>query len=292
MKLAVSSTAFRNQPIEAIIEIARKENFVLEFSSGLPFQKNMEELFLQAPVQRLPHNYFPAPETPFVLNLASLNPEIWERSMSHCRKALKMTARANASFYSAHAGFCVDPDPEDLGKKFKASATRPRAEHWKRFINAGDELSAEAKKLGVDFLVENNVLHASNVLEDGGQPLLCVEAKEILELVSEIGSDSFGVHLDTGHLKVSAQTLNFSRNDFINQITPFVRAIHHSDNDGTRDSNRAIGEDYWFLEYMPRLPDAVHILEVHDQSVEQVRAQFEILRRAALAPKNLQPTRS
>jgi sugar phosphate isomerase/epimerase len=280
MKLATSSTAFRGHSIEEIIQIAEEANLALEFSSGLPHRENMEDLFLQASMERLPHNYFPAPSEPFVLNLASLDDVVSKKSVDHCVKNLSLAAQVGAPFYSVHAGFCIDPDPSDLGKGLSLKMTHPRSKYWEKFLGTVKELVVTAEKLGVGFHVENNVVTKENMVSDGSSPLLCAGPDECLRLVEEVHSSALGLHLDTRHLKVSANSFDFPKSDFISKVGSYIRSIHHSDNLGEEDTNDPIDLNYWFLEYMPRFETAYHILEVHDQSLSQIYQQFDTLKKS------------
>src|SRR5690606_38674444 len=110
--------------------------------------------------------------------------------------------------------------------------------------------------------------------------LLCADADELLRLVEEMNHPAFGLLLDTAHMKVSASALGFDLMENAVQIAPFIHAIHHSDNDGQRDTNHPIGAGYWFLSEMPKYGSAVHILEVHDQSLEEIGYQRDLLSEA------------
>ncbi|MBI2998209.1 MAG: sugar phosphate isomerase/epimerase [Deltaproteobacteria bacterium] len=284
MKFAVSTTAFRGRPIEDIVCLAGEAGLHLEFSSGLPYRPDMEEIFYEATCPRIPHNYFPAPRVPFVLNLASLREEIRERSIEHCKKALRMAAMAGAPFYSAHAGFCVDPAPADLGQKLPLQNERPREEYWRRFVEAVKFLAEEARRLNIKFLVENNVVAPMNVSPSGQHPLLCASFDEMGRLMKAVKNPALGVLLDTGHLKVSSLTLGFRPEVFLGALREHVHGIHHSDNDGSEDTNHPITDKYWFLPYTPHYKGAYHILEVHDQTIAQIREQYRLLEKAAKGP--------
>ena len=281
MRFATSSTAFRGYSVEKIIQIADEAGLALEFSSGLPYREDMEDLFLNAPMERLPHNYFPAPRDPFVLNLASLDDVVWQRSVDHCARGLKLTAQVGAPFYSVHAGLCVDPAPSHLGKGFSLEMAYPRSEYWSKFMDTVQKLVEMAEKLDVGFHVENNVVTRQNMLPDGSSPLLCADPDECLRLVEGVRSPALGLHLDTGHLKVSANSLDFPKSDFISKVGGCIRSIHHSDNLGEEDTNDPIDLNYWFLEYMSRFGASYHILEVHDQSPSQIQQQFDTLKKSA-----------
>lgn len=280
MEFAISTTAFRGKPPEVAIEFARKRGYWLEFSSGMPHHPDMEAIFLSAQCNRLPHNYFPAPKEPFVLNLASLDPRTWETSVEHAKQGLRLAAQSGAPFYSLHAGFCLDPSPKSLGKKFGLEMQHPREDHWRRFLSAIDLLSEEASRRKVQILIENNVLAPFNVQPDGGNPLLCCDPQEILKLFSDRPGEHLALLLDTGHLLVSARTLGFDVDQAVRAIAPHVRALHHSDNNGAEDTNEPLSDRYWFLRHMYLFKNALHVLEVHDQTPEGIDRQYELLKGA------------
>ena len=281
MDFAVSTAAFRRTPIHETIQLAVTHDLKIEFSSGMPFQEGMEEVYLAAPCKKLLHNYFPAPKVPFVLNLASLSTEISERSIEHCLRCLNLTARSGADFYAVHAGFCLDPTPNSLGRKIHAKPEHPREKYWTQFLKNIQLLTQEAERLNVRLLVENNVLAPFNVQEDGSNPFLCTDPKGIGELLSAVESPNLGLLVDTGHLKVSAHTLGFGVDELLSMAKKRIHAFHHSDNNGMEDTNQPIGPDYWFLNHASKFRGATHILEILDQSIEQIKTQFQLIRTAA-----------
>lgn len=280
LDIAISTIAFMKRPLSEAIQIAVEENFKLEFSSGVPYFPEIKETFLNAPIPKLLHNYFPPPELPFVLNLASDAEIIRQRSIQHCLQGLQLTAKIGAPFFSAHAGFCIDPDCSELGRKLTTRTGFHREKNWTLFIDSVTLLLDEADRLGVSFLIENNVLASMNQYEDGTNPLLCADLAELMQLVREINHPRFGLLLDTGHLKVSGSTLRFSIKDAVETLAPFIQAIHHSDNDGMEDTNDAFDEQYWFLPYMKSFQEATHVLEVKKQSPMDLKRQMALLNSA------------
>jgi sugar phosphate isomerase/epimerase len=280
MNFAVSSTAFRKLPVEEVIATAAANTFALEFSSGLRFRPDMEKIYLNAKVARLPHNYFPAPEKPFVLNIASMNADVRTLSIQHCVRGLELAQKSGAPFYSAHAGFCVDPKPTDLGGKLPEEMLASREEFWRVFVENTKTICKRAEELEVQFLVENNVVSPSNVKADGSHALLCAETHESSRLIEEVTSPALGLLLDTGHLKVSSESLGFDPEIYIQKCHKKIFAIHHSDNNGKADTNHPLAPDYWFLKFMPLFKNAYHILEVHDQNPDEIRRQFHLLKEA------------
>lgn len=273
----VSSLAFLGMSAEEMIQTAQQHDYAVEFSSGLPYREDMEAVYLQAPVKKIPHNYFPAPAIPFVLNLASANPEIRQRSITHCIQGLRLAREAGAPFFSAHAGFCIDPDPEHLGRKLPQNIPYDREEHWSLFKDSLRQLLDVADRYGIDFLIENNVVAAMNLWEDGSHPLFCADAEDIVRLLEEMQHPRLGILLDTAHWKVSSRALSFDQDGDLQKIKMYIRGIHHSDNDGTLDTNKPIGKEYWFLPHLKSFLAVPHVLEVKKQSPSEIDVQLSLL---------------
>ncbi|MEX2656051.1 MAG: TIM barrel protein [Balneolales bacterium] len=278
MNIYVSTTAFGNYSLREIIKVAEVNNFQIEFSSNLPHYPNAYSLVKEAKIEKITHNYFPAPKKPFVLNLASLDKEIRNQSIVHCIKALEFSREISAPFFAAHAGYCLDPNPHELGGKLDKTIQRDRKKYWEVFLKSVSEIEKKAKELGVLFLIENNVLTLENYgNNDEVNPLLCCDPTDIINLFSEITSNSVGLLLDTGHLKVSSRTLNFELKEAVNSLNLIIKAIHHSDNDGQTDTNDPIKNNYWFEDMLPVYKDLPHVLEVKNQSLSEINEQKVLL---------------
>jgi sugar phosphate isomerase/epimerase len=273
----ISTVAFAKQDINHILELAILHNLNIEFSSGLPYNKNNEHLFLRAPIKKLVHNYFPAPENPFVINLASSNESIRKKSIDMCCHGLELAKNTNSPHYSAHAGFCIDPDPHQLGEQLSVNATIDREKHWKLFISSIKEILKKAETLNTLFFIENNVIASFNLTASQESPLLCCSSFELMELYYTIEHKLFGVLLDTAHLKVSCQTLGLDKIEEFNKIMPVVKALHHSDNDGTKDTNNPINEFYWCKNLLENFKTKINVLEVKNLTVEEMKCQINLL---------------
>ena len=281
MTIGVSTLAFGKLSKEKIVKVAEKDNLTIEFSSSFPYQSGMIEFFESIKIDRFAHNYFPAPKNPFVLNLGSMDTRIRESSIQHCIQGLEISKNCGAHYFSAHAGFCIDPNPRQLGKQLNVNVVIDRTQNWNLFIESINIILLEAKRLNVSFLIENNVTAKFNLRNDDQQVLLCSHPQELLKLVNEIDdSENFGLLLDTAHLKVSSLALNFNLDSAINSLTPFVKYLHHSDNNGERDTNESINSDYWFLKYMNRFKNRIHILEVKNINLTEIEDQLCLLKKA------------
>lgn len=280
MKFAVSTVAFPRSSIERIIRIAEEYSFCIEFSSSLQYSENIKDVFLSSKIQKCLHNYFPPPKESFVINLSSSQAEIRKRSIEHCLQGLRLASEIKFPFYSAHSGFLIDPLPTQLGSvlRHEGGARVERAKEL--FFQSLDTVLEFAHKLNTKFLIENNVISKRNFL-GRNNPLLCCTPEEIVEVFNAINDPMLGLLLDTGHLKVSANTIGFSLPAALKIISPFIQAFHHSDNSGEQDEHNPITEKYWLFQNIRLLPsannDEIHILEVNDQNVQQILCQKKLL---------------
>jgi sugar phosphate isomerase/epimerase/GNAT superfamily N-acetyltransferase len=260
-RVVVSSVAFGDMPVASMIDAAKREQFALEFSSGLPHDPDAVRTFREAGVARFAHGYFPAPAEPFVVNLASPDADSRRRSIEHCVQGLELSHAAGAPFFSAHAGFCADVDPGQLGGRELPESGDGREHAWARFVEAIREVLARTFHLPVGLVVENHVVVPVNRRADGSHALLCADPDEAVRLIEDVRDPRLGLLCDTAHWKVTASTLGFDRAEAVERTLPYMRCVHHSDNDGVVDDNRPFDERYWFLPFRARARHAVHVLE-------------------------------
>ena len=220
------------------------------------------------------HNYFPPPEKSFVLNLASLDSKIEEMSIQHVLSALDYCSALNLSHYSIHGGFLIDPDPCELGKPINRRRINDRDIALKKFIRNVNTVASKAKELGVTLLLENNVLGQKNRDSFPENPLLMTCANECLHIMQETDV-SVELLVDVGHLKVSALSLDFSREMFLQELDTYIGGYHLSENNGLEDLNMCFSEDSWFWSLLKKEVPYVSI-EVYDRSIDALKIQKEI----------------
>ncbi|MDB4623054.1 sugar phosphate isomerase/epimerase [bacterium] len=220
------------------------------------------------------HNYFPPPKEPFVLNLASLNSEIAEKSIEHITNTLNLCSELGLNAYSFHAGFLVDPKVSELGKKILSQRMYPRKEATNLFFDRLYKLSERSTCLGVNLFVENNVLSKSVYSEFNNNPLLMVDSDESLHF-AKLLPNNVKILLDVAHLKVSAGTLNFDKVEFLKLLNPWIGAYHLSDNDGNVDSNSPMDEYSWFWPYLKSNLD-YYTVEVYSSDTQLLFNQVQL----------------
>jgi sugar phosphate isomerase/epimerase len=195
----------------------------------------------------LVHNYFPQPATPFVLNLASQDAGVLRQSRAMAADAIALSAALGAPYYSVHAGFLAEFDAASLGKSLRHDGVVSREAGMRTFTESVAALADAAAAAGIDLLIEPNVVERRNLVDGRNALLLLAEAGEITAFLSALGKPNVGILLDTGHLNVTATTLGFPRERFIDEVAPFVRGFHVHDNDGSGDQHRACEGGSWVL---------------------------------------------
>lgn len=238
MPFVSSSCVKHDKIIDSIHELANYGFKNIELSGGTKPYNNMKSDLLAVKkdldVNLLLHNYFPPPETNFVLNLASANNSIYEQSIEHCKKAIELSQNIGANRFGFHAGFFIDIKTSEIGKKLSFTELTDKDKAYDRFCLAFEALSKVAGE-DVKLFIENNVFSKSNSESfNGVNPLMLTDLKSYNDLGNLI---NFNLLLDVAHLKVSANTLGNNFENELNTLFQNSDYIHVSDNDGLHDTN-------------------------------------------------------
>lgn len=218
------------------------------------------------------HNYFPPPPKDFIVNLASLNDEIYNLSIEHIKRAQQISSNLGANKFGVHAGFLINIELDEIGKVIKKKELFNKEEALKNFKSAINELNDK----NVSLYIENNVLSMNNFKSfDKVNPLLMTESKEIKNILNETKVNFL---LDYAHLKVSCNTLDLDINEELKELIPLTDYIHISDNNGLEDSNQELTQET--LEaLMPFKSDLINYdftLEVYS-GLESLRKSHDLL---------------
>lgn len=260
------------QPLPSRIDLYRDHGLTaIELGAGVSVEKRSLSQIAKMEIQFLVHNYFPPPSEPFVLNLASSDEWVRQRSLAFVCSAIDLSARLNAPFYSVHAGFITDPS--GFGKDsfvFPEPDSKDAGQFaMERFVGSLEAILGRAQRVGVRILIENNV--CTSTLRG---KLLLQTADEFLTLFRHLSSPYLGVLLDIGHLNVTARTLSLDRVAFVNKLTPHIRAFHVHDNDGTVDMHLPIMPDSWAFDLISR-SDFMHLPLVIEARFRTMVGLFE-----------------
>lgn len=279
MNVFVSTGAFCTRNIHEILGSAKESGIRnIEISPGLAYCGDIKELLFRerGNFSFLIHNYFPTPQVPFALNLASANKDVLERSMAMCRDAVEFVSDMGIPYYSVHCGYCFDTDGAALGNKSQVELPRiPYRQAKETFISCIRELCDFASKRGVDIAIENNVM--ADFATGNKELFLGVDTDDMLELLGLIDRPNLGVLLDLAHAKVSATSLGFGLEDMAERLRPYLMEVHISENDGKLDQNLPVGKDSKLLPCLGKIADIPVTLEVYGLSMEEIKQQFAFL---------------
>lgn len=280
----VSTGAFKTRSVRECVEWALSGRLDrIELGSGSHWTSDILQPIRETsgrPIRYLVHNYFPPHEQPFVLNLASSDPEALERSLAHCRWAIDLSVELCAPFFSVHAGFAFNAKPEHLGRDVTQVPRMMLEQAHENFVCSIKELCAYASRQGVTLAVENNVIASFNLVNGKNMVGLCATADEILRTYEEVGASNLSFLIDVGHLKVTATSLGFDRHAFLDRVSPHIVAFHLSDNDGLADQNRPFDEQAWFMPRLVDFPNATMVLEAYDLDLDRIREQCRVITQA------------
>ncbi len=208
------------------------------------------------------HNYFPPPKNSFVINLASQDTDVANLSLKHVEKALHCCEKLDSKFYSFHAGTLCDLKISELGTQVKKCKLYDRKKSIDLFLERVSKISKNAESMGIQIMIENNVFSHRNKIMFSDNPFLMCDANECLKLIRQLPKN-VKLLIDVAHLKVSANSLDFSPEAMMVKCSKYVGGYHLSENDGLSDTNSAFDQNTWFWKFI-RLDLNYYSIEVYN----------------------------
>lgn len=247
----------------------------VELGSSHNYENNLQDKLLNEYLKKAKfqiHGYFPPLKNPIVINLASQNKEILQKSIFHSKQAIDLTYKLGSSLYSIHAGIRKDPDPKELGKKFNTKNIADYNAAFDTFVSSLKEICKYAKQYNIEIAVENHVVAPFNLTNKENKLFLMSGHDEFIELFKNVKKRNLGILLDLGHLKVTSKTLGFDKNIFIDEIKEYIKVIHLHDNDGATDLHRNIKLGSWPFEIIKekKIKDIPITLESHNLTIQEI----------------------
>lgn len=275
----VSSSCVKYNKIkDSVQELVNNDFKNIELSGGTEyydgFEEDLFELKTKYNLNYICHNYFPPPKEHFVLNLASLNNEIYEKTLDHLRQSIDLSKKLDAKKFGLHAGFFIDIKVNEIGKKISKEILFDKEKSIERFCHGYKELTKYAGALRL--YIENNVFSSTNFQVYNGEQfcMLCNE-NDYLELKNLI---DFNLLLDVAHLKVSSNTLNQNFEKNLESLIQQSDYLHVSDNDALLDLNNKLQEESNLVHLMKKqvLHNKDFTLEVYDE-MTKIKESYNVL---------------
>ncbi len=274
----ISSSCTKHNKISQSIDSLAKQGFKnIELSGGTNFYydiiDDLKKLKAQYKLNYLVHNYFPPPKNHFVLNLASLDDEIYTKTLDHYKSAINLAKEIGATKFGLHAGFFIDPRLDQLGNPISYQQVADKEVAIERFCNGFNILKEQTDS--IDLYVENNVISASNFETYGENIFMLTNSNEYIQLSQQL---DFNLLVDVAHLKVSCKTLGLNFSEELKILWNKSDYIHLSDNDGYSDSNYPLLQESEIFNFLKIHFDKnkTYTLEIYKHITEIKKTQILI----------------
>jgi len=272
---------------DALVLLAEHGIHTVELGSNHAFEPDpLGVVARSAPRQHLVHNYFPAPADPFVVNLASLNDEIRERSLAHVERSLEFCRQSGALLYTVHPGFLSDPRGASRGTGnydflFREGRVDPELYEraFERMVSALARATDRAAACGVRLAIETEGSVSKR------DHLLLQRPEEYERLMRHFSPQAIGVSLNIGHMRLASAAFGFETGAFVDLVADYIVAMELSHNDGVADDHRPLraGAWYWPVIADIRFAGAYKILEFRNTSMADILTSVAMVDAAAPA---------
>lgn len=277
----ISNCCLRGKTLRGVISQLYENGFSnIEISNCSQYQDSthaeeiISELKEKYNLNLLLHNYSIIADKHFVLNLASLNNEVYKKTLQYLEKSIKASKQLGVNKFSFHAGFLIDIAAGELGKRLRAKKLFNKNDSLKRFYEGFKILESEAD--GIALYIENNVLSFLNSkVYKNKNVCLLTHHNEYLELKRNI---NFRLLLDVGHLKISSHSCNLDYHKELDKMIEISDYIHLSDNDGLYDQNRCFSPRSQLLKLLKEynLKDRIITLETRG-NIKEIKQSYSLV---------------
>jgi len=286
MKCFISSSCSAHGNVSDIVrELAGLGFKNIELTGNVRYCDNIEETILRLrilyDVDMIVHNYLPFQPTDFVLNLASTDVNIMEKTLDLIKNAVGLSKKLGKDLYSIHPGFRHDLMPEQDDNFFIVASKKlnERASFYRALAEIAVPLAQEHFRIAVENLSPKNAGELYS--------FLCTPEDIYVFLEYFKDTPNVGILLDMGHLNVAASLMSFDKYEVLDCLfqgyAHKVFALHISENDGSRDFHRISEFDSWQIQFLhnhrERLENTNVIFEWLNCATEETFRKFELIQR-------------
>lgn len=278
----ISSACLKNKYIGDTIKILAQNGIKnIELSGGssyyMELEKDLLELKAKYGLTYACHAYFPPPRIPFVVNLASCNDTVYQQSIDHYMRCIKMLKQIECSVLSIHAGFLVEIGVDEIGHKLSNRVVYDEESAYERFFAAYESIEKMCAENNIRLYLENNVLSRENYRRFGFQNhMMMTDYASIVRMRECL---KFNLLLDLGHLHVSAKTLGLDYVEECNKLKEYVRWIHISENNGIFDGHKPLIRNSVIVNEFKKMYDPeVDVTLETSGDISEIRHSIEIIK--------------
>lgn len=283
MNLSVSTTFTSDgNPLSDTLKICKEANiYSVELGSNHCYEESYDYLS-DFPFQYLVHNYFPIPKESFVLNIASIDPNIRYRSIQHIKNSIRFCEKIGAKLYTFHPGFLTDPVGANLSKKnydFQWDNNQINGANYKKtkinmYLALDDVIKyAKSRKISIAIETEGSLNKRNH--------LIMQRPDEYEEFMKKYSPTDISINLNIGHLNLAAKAFQFKREDFVDLIKNYISAMELSHNDGIEDQHLPLQQNgwYWSIILDPYFKNIYKILEFRNTSIKSILNNIKLFKR-------------
>lgn len=251
----------------------------LELGSNHKYSKDFVSIIKGFGFNYLIHNYFPIPKESFVLNIASSNDEIYEKSIKHIQYSIDFCNKIDAKLYTFHPGFLTDPEGSNLSTNNydfqwnnQKLINKDYSVAYDRMLRALEVSINYAKKKKIKIAIETE---GSFMKKDH---LLMQQPIEFVKFMDKFDPQDIGINLNIGHLFLASKAFDFDIDDFVNSIEKYIVAMELSHNDGVEDQHQPLEQNawYWSLIFDERFKKSYKILEFRNTSIQTIKNNIKL----------------
>ena len=277
--LYISTTFLKNgQSVYKAIKLLNKNNiFNIEIGSNHKFEKNLS--YFNKFIRNnnfLLHNYFPVPKKGLVINIASYNTEIRQKSIKQIYKSIDFAKKYNCKIYTFHPGFIGDPKESLDNKKrnydfiwdnnFKNNYNKS----WLNFVQSLRKILNYAKKKKIKICLETEgSIDKKNLL-------LLQKPVEFDRLFKIFKKEDLFINLNFGHLNLASKAFRFSREKFIYKYSKHICAFELSHNYRKKDDHLPLKKRGWYWKIIrdKKFSKIFKILEYRNCDIKKIKRNY------------------
>jgi sugar phosphate isomerase/epimerase len=152
-----------------------------------------------------------------------------------------------------------------------------REKAYANFVETVRELSKYAREKNIQLLIENNVVTGELLKQGRKSPLFLADIEDIVRFFADINDPNVGLLLDAGHARVTATSLGLRPESFFEDLSPYVRALHLSDNAGIRDTHQRLHKHVWFAPFLKDFSQYPIVIETSRRDIGENLDQRKVL---------------
>jgi len=279
----ISTGNFQSEELGVILEIALEQGFHnIELSTGIRITPDLPHLLDNLPLGMnfIIHNYFPPEPKDLVINLASANEDIRRNSIKFCKEAIDCCVKIKSCYYAVHSGFCIDPQPHQLGQNQSTLPRITKKQAKELFYDSLEQLLSYSKEKGITLCIENLVVELRNLIDGSNLLYLMTSPEDYKDFMSQSKLDEVRFLIDVGHLKVSSHSEKFDTEEFLDLLARRTSIVHISENNGIRDLHLPFDKNAWFLKILPSFKNTLFVLEAWRLSLREIRTCCSLIEEA------------